>query len=424
MKIGVPKETFPGERRVALVPGSLAALKKLGAEVLVESGAGIEAGYLDDAYIQAGATIVTDRDQLFRDVDLICQVRAAVANPEAGQSDLDRLREGQILVAQCDPLSDPSAMSKIAERKAVVFAMELMPRITRAQSMDVLSSMATIAGYRAVLLAATHLPQMFPMMMTAAGTLKPARVFVIGAGVAGLQAIATSRKLGAVVSGYDVRPAVKEQVESLGAKFVEMELDAAEGKGGYAREMDEEFYRLQRELMLRVVAGNDVVITTAAIPGKKAPILITENMVQVMPPGSVIVDLAAERGGNCELTQPGETITAHDVTILGPLNLSSDIPKHASQMYSNNLTTFLKSLIQDGKPVLDMTDECIAGTLVARGGDIVHSFVRELAGLGPLEQKVSIPPPPPPAAADTPLPSGSGSLVEDEPTDTYKLSND
>ncbi len=428
MKIGVPKETFPGERRVALVPGSLAALKKLGAEVLVESGAGNEAGFLDKAYESAGATIVKDRGQLFRDADLICQVRAAVANPDLGQADLDQLREGQILVAQCDPLSDPQAMSKVAEQQAVVFAMELMPRITRAQSMDVLSSMATIAGYKAVLLAASHLPQMFPMMMTAAGTLTPARVFVIGAGVAGLQAIATSRKLGAVVSAYDVRPAVKEQVQSLGAKFVEMELDTAEGEGGYAREMDEEFYRLQRELMLRVVADMDVVITTAAIPGKQSPILVTENMVQVMPPGSVIVDLAAERGGNCELTKAGETITAHDVTIIGPLNISSDIPKHASQMYSNNLTTFLKSLIKDGTPVLDMTDECIAGTVVTRGGQVVHGFVRELAGLGPLVEKAvetpTSPTAPPPEAADSPPSSESAALPDAEPTDTYKLSDD
>ncbi|MCA9073386.1 MAG: Re/Si-specific NAD(P)(+) transhydrogenase subunit alpha [Planctomycetaceae bacterium] len=422
MKIGVPKETFPGERRVAIVPGSLAALRKLGAEVLVESGAGVESGFLDSAYSDAGATVVADRAQLFREADLICQVRAAVANPDAGQADLDRLREGQIVVAQCDPLSDPQAMAKVADKRAVVFAMELMPRITRAQSMDVLSSMATIAGYKAVLLAASHLPQMFPMMMTAAGTLTPARVFIVGAGVAGLQAIATAKRLGAVVNAYDVRPAVKEQVQSLGAKFVEMELDTAEGEGGYAREMDEEFYRQQRELMLKVVAETDVVITTAAIPGKKAPILITENMVQAMPPGSVVVDLAAERGGNCELTKPGETITAHDVTIVGPLNVPSDIPKHASQMYSNNLTTFLKSLIKDGKPVLDMTDDCIAGTLVTRGGNLVHSFVRELAGLGPLDQKA--PPPPPPKAVETPPAAEAISPSAEEPIDTYKLSDD
>ena len=376
VKIAVPKETFPGERRVAIVPGSVGALKKLGAHVLVETGAGVEAGFPDDAYTSAGASLIGDRDQLFREADVVAQVRAAVANPTTGQADLSRLQQGDIVIAQCDPLSDPKAMEAAAGRGAAIFAMELMPRITRAQSMDVLSSMATIAGYKAVLLAADNLPQMFPMMMTAAGTLTPARVFIVGAGVAGLQAIATARRLGGVVSAYDVRPAVKEQVQSLGARFVEMELETAEGKGGYAREMNEEFYAKQRELMLKVVSEMDVVITTAAIPGKKAPILVTEEMVKAMPPGSVIVDLAAERGGNCELTKPGEVIVAHGVTIIGPLNISSDIPKHASQMYSNNLTTFLKSLIKDGQPVIDMTDECIAGTLVTKGGQLVHPFVQ------------------------------------------------
>ncbi len=437
MKIAVPKETFPGERRVALVPGSLAALKKLGAHVLVEAGAGHQAGFLDEAYTSEGATLVTDRDELFRDADIVCQVRAAVANPEAGQADIPRLRAGQILIAQCDPLSDPQQIVQIAAQKAVVFAMELMPRITRAQSMDVLSSMATIAGYKAVLLAANSLPQMFPMMMTAAGTLTPARVFIVGAGVAGLQAIATAKRLGAVVNAYDVRPDVKEQVESLGGRFVEMDLDTAEGEGGYARQMDETFYQKQREMMLKVVAESDVVITTAAVPGKKAPTLVTENTVQVMPPGSVLVDLAAERGGNCELTKPGETVTVHDVTILGPTNLASDIPRHASQMYSNNLTTFLKSLLQDGTPVLDMTDECIAGTLVTKDGEVVHSFVRELAGLGPLQEAPSgeapseeapaeeSPPAPPEASPPPPSPAQSETPpVDEEPTDTFQLSDD
>ncbi len=442
VKIAVPKETFPGERRVALVPGSLAALKKLGAHVLVEAGAGQEAGYPDETYTSAGATIVTDRGQLFRDADVVCQVRAAVANPEAGQADIPRLRVGQILIAQCDPLSDPQIMVQIAAQKATIFAMELMPRITRAQSMDVLSSMATIAGYKAVLLAANSLPQMFPMMMTAAGTLTPARVFIVGAGVAGLQAIATAKRLGAVVNAYDVRSDVKEQVESLGGRFVEMELDTAEGQGGYAREMDETFYQKQREMMLKVVAESDVVITTAAVPGKKAPTLVTENMVQVMPPGSVLVDLAAERGGNCELTKPGETVMAHDVTILGPANLASDIPRHASQMYSNNLTTFLKSFVQDGTPVIDLTDECIVGTLVTKDGQVVHSFVRELAGLGPLDESPSGEPSAgdspveetpvgksPPAAAETsPSPSppveSETPPADEEPKDSFQLSDD
>ncbi|CAK9108559.1 unnamed protein product [Durusdinium trenchii] len=333
------------------------------------------------AYVDAGATLVDDRNSLIQSSDVLLQVRAAVANPTTGDQDLDQLKEGQTLIAQCDPLSDTGKMQELAGKKLNIFALELVPRTTRAQSMDVLSSMATIAGYKAVLLAANHSPQMFPMMMTAAGTLTPARVFVLGAGVAGLQAIATAKRLGAVVSAYDVRSAVKEQVESLGGKFVEMDLDTAEGQGGYAREMDEEFYRKQRELMLKVIADSDVIITTAAIPGKKAPILVTKEMVEAMPAGGVIVDLAAERGGNCELTKSGETIEVHDVTILGPENVPSDIPRHASQMYSNNITTFLKLLIKDGEVNLDLEDDIIAGTLVTHQGEMIHPLCRKIAGL-------------------------------------------
>jgi NAD(P) transhydrogenase subunit alpha len=402
--IGVPKETFPGEQRVALVPNAVRGLSRLGAGVLIESGAGMAAGFPDPAYAEAAAGVATSRDEVFLSSDVIVQVRAGAANASAGQDDIGRLREGQFLVAHCDPLSDPQAMQSLAGRKAVVFAMELVPRITRAQSMDVLSSMATISGYKAVLLAATQLPQMFPMMMTAAGTLKPARVFIVGAGVAGLQAIASARRLGAVVSAYDVRPAVKEQVESLGAKFVEMALEGAEGKGGYAKEMGEEFYRRQRELMLGVVAQSDVVVTTALIPGKKAPVLVTAEMVHAMPPGSVLVDLAAERGGNCELTRPGETVTVNGVTILGPLNLPSTVPNHASQMYSNNVVSFLKLLLKDGKLVLDLTDEVVAGTLLTRGGQLVHPMVREAGGMGPVglvESTAAEPAQMPQASADT-----------------------
>ena len=423
VKIGVPGETFAGERRVAVVPASVSTLRKLGAEVVVESGAGTSAGFPDDMYTSVGAEITTDRDQLFRDCDVICQVRAAVANPEAGQADLNRLREGQILVAQCDPLSDASAMAQVAQRKANVFSLELMPRITRAQSMDVLSSMATIAGYKAVLIAANHLPQMFPMMMTAAGTLKPARVFVVGAGVAGLQAIATAKRLGAVVNAYDVRPDVREQVESLGGRFVVLELEAAEGSGGYAREMNEEFYRRQREMMLKVVAESDVVITTAAIPGKKAPLLVTAEMVHNMPPGSIVVDLAAERGGNCELTKPGENVESAGVTILGPENLPSQIPRHASQMFSNNVIAFLKLLIKDGQLTVDLTDECVNGTLVTQNGEVVHKFVRELAGLGPLPvpQEAPAAAETPPAVDEAPPAADGAPPAGDDPADTYRL---
>lgn len=410
MRIGVTRETFPGERRVALVPASVNVLKKLGADVAVERSAGEQAGFTDDAYASVGATLVDGRAELIQSADIVLQVRAAVANPQAGTADLELLRPGQVLIAQCDPLSDPQAMVQLAEKQALIFALELVPRITRAQSMDVLSSMATIAGYKAVLLAANASPQLFPMMMTAAGTLTPARVFIVGAGVAGLQAIASARRLGAVVSAYDVRPVVKEQVQSLGAKFIEMELPGAEGQGGYAKEMGEEFYKRQREMMLKVVADSDVVITTAAIPGKKAPILLTAEMVQAMPAGSVVVDLAAERGGNCELTKPGETVQVGGVTILGPLNLPSDIPRHASQMYSNNVTTFLRSLVNEGKFVLNLTDEVVSGTLVTHQGRVVQPLVRQLAGLPEQVEPVEPPPLPEP---ENPPPS--------ENDETYRL---
>ena len=323
MIVAVPRETYSGETRVALVPASLPALAKAGAEVLIERSAGQAAGFPDDAYTGRGAKIV-GREELFA-ADVILQVRAAGANAEAGRADLDCFRKDQIVIGSCDPLGTPEPAAELAGRGVTLFALELLPRITRAQSMDVLSSMATIAGYRAVLLAAETLPKMFPMMMTAAGTLAPAKVFIMGVGVAGLQAIATARRLGAVVSANDIRPAVKEQVQSLGAKFVELALDtsAAEGKSGYAKEMGEEFLKKQRELIARVIAESDVVITTAAVPGKKAPILVTAEMVAGMAPGAVIVDLAAERGGNCELTKPGETVVSGGVTILGPENLPS-----------------------------------------------------------------------------------------------------
>ncbi len=384
MIVGVPRETFPGERRVALVPALLPGLTRAGLEVLVETGAGTEAGFTDEAYTDKGTTIAGSRAELFSRADVILQVRAPGSNPEEGRKDLELLREGQVVIGFCDPLLSLEITRALAERGVTLFSMELMPRITRAQSMDALSSMATIAGYKAVLLAANTLPRMFPMMMTAAGTLAPARVFVVGAGVAGLQAIASARRLGAVVEAYDVRPAVREQVESLGGKFVELELDTgeAEDAGGYAKELGEDFYRKQREMMLRVVAGSHVVITTAAIPGKKAPILVTREMVEGMEPGSVIVDLAAERGGNCELTRPGETVDHDGVTILGPLNIPATVPYHASQMYAKNITTFLLHLVEEGELTLDTDDEITAGTLVTRGGRVVHPRVLELLGSG------------------------------------------
>jgi NAD(P) transhydrogenase subunit alpha len=395
MIIAVAKETFPGERRVALVPSSVPPLLKGGGHVRIEQGAGTAAGFEDEAYRAAGAEIVADRRELFQSADVLLQVRGLGANPQAGAADLVFVSDTLVLVAPFDPLGNPSAVRQIAERGATLFAMELIPRITRAQGMDVLSSMATIAGYKAVLLAANMLPKMFPLMMTAAGTLTPAKVFVIGAGVAGLQAIASSRRLGAVVQAYDVRPAVKEQVESLGAKFVEMPLETAgaETAGGYAKQLDEEFYRKQRELMARTVAASDVCITTAAIPGKPSPRLVTAEAVRAMAPGSVIVDLAAERGGNCELTKADQVVVENGVTILGPTNLPSELPAHASQMLAKNLTNFLRLITRDGKFFLNLEDEVVRETLAAHRGEVVSRQVRELLGLEPLKTPAPDSPP-------------------------------
>jgi NAD(P) transhydrogenase subunit alpha len=365
MIVAILKESYPGERRVALVPTVLPrVVKKCGVEVVVEAGAGEAAGFSDREYTDKGARIVADRTAAFSHAD----------------SDLGRLRKGQALIGMCDPLGAPQAIEKIAATGASLFALELMPRSTRAQSMDILSSMATVAGYRAVLLAAVESPRMFPLMMTAAGTVSPARVFVIGAGVAGLQAIATARRLGAVVRAYDVRPACREQVESLGAKFVEVPLEtgSSEDKGGYAKAMDEEFYRKQRELMASVVAESDVVITTAAIPGRKSPVLVPAGAVARMRPGSVIVDLAAERGGNCELTRADEKVVEHGVTILGPTNLPADVPNDASTLYAGNLANFLMHLIKGGRIEINREDEITRETLVAFGGEIVHAGIRQM----------------------------------------------
>lgn len=384
ISVGVPKETFPGERRVAMIPRSCDALQKAGMSVIIEQGAGVEAGFPDDQYVARGAR-VAGRSDVFKEAEIIVQIRTLGANPVAGRDDLPLFRSGQTLIGLGEPLTSAKESADLAATGVSYFAAELIPRITRAQSMDVLSSMATLAGYRAVLLAAISLPKIFPMLMTAAGTITPARVFVLGAGVAGLQAIATSRRMGAIVSAYDVRAAVKEQVESVGAKFVTLDVEAgaSEDKGGYAKAMDEAFYRRQRELMTAVVREQDVIITTAAVPGRKAPILITGDMVEAMNPGSVVVDIAAERGGNCELTRPGETYVHNGVTIVGPVNIPSDVPYHASQMFAANITAFLKHIVRNGALALNLEDEIIRETLVTHGNKVVHPKIAELLDLSP-----------------------------------------
>jgi H+-translocating NAD(P) transhydrogenase subunit alpha len=380
MIVGVPSETCTDERRVALIPAGVASLSKIGCTVQIETGAGEEAGFPDQAFEEAGATVVQDRGLLFEKADVIVQIRGGGANPEKGKEDIALLHEGQLMVGFLEPLSAFDEIKAIAERKVIACAMELIPRTSRAQSMDALSSQANIGGYKAALLAAERLPKMFPMMMTAAGTITPAHIFVVGVGVAGLQAIATCKRLGAVIQAYDVRPAVKEQVQSVGAQFLELELETkeSEGSGGYAQAMDEAFYEKQREMMVRVVAENDVVITTAAIPGKRAPILVTEEMVKGMKPGSIVIDLAAERGGNCELTEPGKTVVKHGVSIIGELNLPSTVPHHASQMYSNNVVNFLKLMIKDGQLNTEVEDDIVQGATVVRNGEIVHGMVKEI----------------------------------------------
>ena len=380
LTLAVTKEADLNEKRVALVPSMVPVLAKAGLKVKVEADAGKAAGFPDQHYVDKGAEIVDDRVQLLKQADIVLQVKALGANVETQSADLDLYQDGQVLISSCDPLTYPKMIPAVAEKGVTAFSLELVPRITRAQSMDILSSMATVAGYRAVLLAATAAPKMFPMMMTAAGTLKPARVLIIGAGVAGLQAIATAKRLGAVVYGYDIRPAVREQVESLGGKFVELDLETetSETRGGYAKEMDEDFYRRQREAMKKVIADCDIVVTTAAIPGRKAPVLVTTEMVEAMQPGSVVVDLAAERGGNCETTQPGRTIDHQGVAVLGPCNLPSDIPVHASEMFSKNIVTFLQLLVQDGKLNIDTDDEIIRETLLTRSRDVINNRVRAL----------------------------------------------
>ncbi len=383
MITGIPMESFPDEKRVAIIPAHVPALINAGVTVHVQKNAGRAAGFTDEAYREKGAKIVNDRKRLFAAADIILQVRAAGANPDNGLQDIKLMKKGSLLIGFLNPYSSSDMLNALAKANVTSFAMELIPRITRAQSMDALSSMASISGYKAALMAACALPRLYPMMMTAAGTITPAHVFVIGAGVAGLQAVATAHRVGAVVNAYDVRPAVKEQVESLGAKFVELNLESetAQDKGGYAKEMSKQFYDKQRELMARVIAESDVVISTASVPGKKAPLLITEEMVKSMKPGSVIVDLAAEQGGNCVLTKPGRTVEKYDVRIIGPVNLPATMPYHASQLYSKNVSSFLLPLIKENCLDLSCRDEIAAETILTHEGKVANERVKQALGL-------------------------------------------
>ncbi len=378
MIIGVPKEAYPGESRVAWVPSVLPAMIKAGFEFVVEAGAGAAAGYPDEAFAAKGARLA-NREEVFQQAEIVTQVLCPGANDRTGGEDLKRIRRGQYWVGFFRPLGELATVQAVAATGATALALELMPRITRAQSMDVLSSMATVAGYKAVLLAANQSPRLLPMFTTAAGTVTPARILVIGAGVAGLQAIATAKRLGAAISAYDLRPAVKEQVQSLGARFVELPLETrnAEDARGYARQQDEAFYQKQRELLHQAVAESDVVITTAVVPGQKAPVLVTRAMVEAMAPGSVVVDLAAERGGNCELTQPGRIAESHGVHLIGLINLAGYVPYHASQLYARNLANYLGLLFKGGRREPDWNDQIAADTVLARGGDIAQPRVRE-----------------------------------------------
>lgn len=382
--VGVPKETFPGETLVALAPSHVPLLKKAGLQVIIEPDAGLAAGFENDAYRMNGAQLARDRAQLFASAQVLLQVRTFGANPNENRDDLALLGPEHTVIGLADPLGCPQAAKELATRGVSLFAMELMPRIARAQNMDVLSSLATIAGYKSVIMAAQRLPKLFPMMTTAAGTIPPARVLVIGAGVAGLQAIATARRLGAAVSAYDVRAAAREQIQSLGAKVVSIPVETtnAEDSGGYAKSLTEDIFKRQREYLAPVVAGSDAVITTAAVPGRPAPLLISGDMVARMARGSVIVDAAADRGGNCEVTRPNDIVVQRGVTVLGPTNLPSTVPTHASQMYGRNLVNVLLYLWKDDSLRMDLQDEISRETLVTRGGAVVHRRVQALLGGG------------------------------------------
>jgi NAD(P) transhydrogenase subunit alpha len=383
MLVGVPKETSPGECRVALTPATARQLIQSGVIVRCEAGAGEPAGYGDDDYRDRGVIVAASRPDVFA-ADILLQVRTPGANPATGAADLAALRRGQVLVGFADALTAHDATRAVCQAGVTLFALELIPRLTRAQAMDALSSQANLAGYRAVLLAAFHLRKIFPLMTTAAGTLQPARILVLGAGVAGLQAIATARRLGAVVSAFDVRPGVAEQVRSLGARFVALPAADGEAAGGYAREQSAEQLQQQQALLAPLIAEADVVLTTAAVPGRRAPILVTAAAIEGMRPGSVVVDLAADRGGNCALTQADRVVQAHGVTVLGPTNLPSEVAYHASQAYATNLVNLLRLMLKEARLDLDQPDAIVAGCLVCRDGTIVHPQVRQALGLPPL----------------------------------------
>jgi len=375
MRVAVPREITPGERRVALIPETVRRLSESGFEIKVEAGAGVASGYTDDAYREAGATIVGDTAALWAEGDVVLKVQRLREHPGLGRHEADLAAEGAAVISFFHPLTDPELVQRMAARRLTVFSMDLIPRITRAQKMDALSSQSTAAGYRAALVAAERLNHFFPMLMTAAGTIPPARVLVLGAGVAGLQAIATARRLGAVVQAFDIRPAAREQVESLGATFVGLELESAEDSGGYAKEVSEDVHRKEQELLLGLVRDSDAVITTALIPGKRAPVLITKEMVEAMKPGSVVVDLAAEAGGNCELTRAGEEVDHGGVLVIGLANAASAVAHHASQMYSRNISSLLGHLVRDGQLQLDLEDEITRACCITHAGQILHEGV-------------------------------------------------
>ncbi len=386
MLIGVPREVATGERRVAIVPEVIPQLTRAGHRVVVEHDAGLRAGFTDDAYLAAGAEIVDSAEEIYATAQMILKVQRPGRAEDSGEAELDMLREGTVLIGVLQPAGDPALFQQLAERKIIALSMELVPRTTRAQMMDALSSQSTVAGYKAVLLAANALQKFFPMLMTAAGTVRPARVLVIGAGVAGLQAIATARRIGAVVEAFDTRPVVKEQVQSLGATFVELDvhIEDAQDAGGYAKELSDRHIRLEKELIHKRALQADVIITTALIPGKPAPMLVSAETVRAMRPGSVIVDLAGEQGGNCELSVPGETVVRHDVTIIAPLHISSDLAYHASQMYAKNLAALVTLLAPKGELNLNFRDDIIDAVTIVADGEVRHNPTRLRLGMSPL----------------------------------------